>query len=83
MTTKNVTSTDLKGRLAELVEKASRGNRLRVTRHGRVQVGIVSPEDLELLEMLEKRSDLREAARVRRKGAKPRPAEDVLRDLGL
>jgi prevent-host-death family protein len=49
MTTENVTATDLEGRLAELVEEASRGHRLRVTRHGRVQVGIVSPEDRELL----------------------------------
>ena len=83
MSSVDVTATALKGKLAEIVERASHGTRYRIMRHGRVQGAIVSAEDLEQLQRLEDARDLRAAARVRKKGAKPIPLNDVLRDLGL
>ena len=83
MSSVDVSATDLKSRLAEIVEKASHGGRYRVMRHGRAQVAIVPVEDLEQLQRLEDARDLRAAARSRKGAGKARPAEDVLRDLGL
>lgn len=83
MTTTDVTATSLKANLGETGERAARGERIRVTRHGRTQFALVSAADLERLERLERLSDLRAAKRVRSKRRKAEPLEDVLRELGL
>lgn len=79
----NVTVTDLKAHLGAIVEKASRGDRVRIVRHGRTQAAIVSAEDLELLERIEDAADLRAGAKARKGKGKARSLADVLRDLGL
>jgi prevent-host-death family protein len=71
---------------AELVNRAAyRGERLRVSRHGRVVAAIVPIEDLDLLERLEDEIDLRAAreALADPLNADPIPWEQVKAELGL
>lgn len=68
----DITATALKNRLGEIVENASHGTRYRITRNGRVQGAIVSVEDLELLERLDRLQDARDrlaAARPQKGGS--------------
>lgn len=54
---------------------AHKGERISVIRYGKVTAALVSPEDLELLELLEDRMDLEEAraslAEVAKHGSTP------------
>jgi prevent-host-death family protein len=71
---------------AELVNRAAyRGERLRVSRHGRAVAAIVPIEDLDLLERLEDEIDLRAAreALADPVNADPIPWEQVKAELGL
>ncbi len=81
MTTRSVTKA--RGELAELVNRVSyQGERVALVRHGKVTAALVSAEDLEFLEMLEDKVDLKLA----HKALKERGAlswEKVKKDLGL
>lgn len=68
--------------LAELANRvAMRGDRVKVERRGKTLFALVSPEDLELLELLEDRSDL-EIIRQRLR-EKTIPFEKLRKQLGL
>ena len=75
-------------RLAEYVNRAAySGERLALTRHGRVVAVVVSSQDAEKLEELETAQDARDLraalAAAKRKGEKPIPLAEVKKQLGL
>ena len=76
--------TAARARLPELVDRARhRGERTVIQRYGRDVAGIVSPEDVELLESLEDRLDLEAARRALREDSKGTPWAAVKKRLGL
>jgi prevent-host-death family protein len=76
--------TAARARLPELVDRARhRGERTVIQRYGRDVAGIVSPEDVELLESLEDRLDLEAARAALREDPKGTPWATVKKRLGL
>ena len=75
-------STDAREQLAHVLNRvAYAGDRVRITRRGKVVAAVVPIEDLELIERLENEIDVREAEKslreARKKGTIPL---DVVRD---
>jgi prevent-host-death family protein len=71
--------------LAELVNRVSYGReRITLTRHARPAAVVVTPEDAELLELIETAIDI-ETARARLRSAKERPIPwaEARKRLGL
>ncbi|XRQ15481.1 type II toxin-antitoxin system Phd/YefM family antitoxin [Actinomadura welshii] len=73
----DVPVTEARAQFADLVNRvAYTGEPVRLTRRGRVMAALVSPEDLELLEMLRaRRGDLRQPADLAPPGRPAAPAE--------
>jgi prevent-host-death family protein len=57
----SLTTSEARQDFARLIGRARRGERIALTRHGRVVAAIVSPEDLEFLKMVEDRFDAKAA----------------------
>jgi prevent-host-death family protein len=79
-------STDAREKLADVLNRvAYAGDRVRISRRGKVVAAVVPIEDLELIERLENEIDIREAEKAlgeaRTKGTIP--LEDVREELGL
>ncbi len=73
---------------ADLVNRVSHGGqRIVLTKNSRRAAAIVSAEDLDLLESLEDAIDVREARkalrRMKERGEKPIPWDQVKKELGL
>ena len=79
-------STDAREQLADVLNRvAYAGDRVRITRRGKVVAAVVPNGDLEMIERLENEIDIREAEKslreARKKGTTPL---DIVRDeLGL
>ena len=58
-----------------------RGQRLRLTRYGKVQAAIIPADDLELLEEFERRADYLLALATIKKKNRSRAADEVFREL--
>jgi prevent-host-death family protein len=80
-----LTSSEARKDFADVVKGVRRGQRFLIQRHGKGIAAVVSVEDLEILEMIERRQDLRDAQvaleRVEREGAIP--WEEAKAQLGL
>jgi len=79
-------STDAREKLADVLNRvAYAGDRVRISRRGKVVAAVVPIEDLELIERLENEIDIREAEKAlgeaRTKGTIS--LEDVREELGL
>ncbi len=86
MTTLDVTTA--RQEFAELLNRASYGGqRIAIRRRGKVLAGIVSAEDLALLERLHTLQDIKEVkkalAEAHKKGHEPIPWEEAKQRLGL
>jgi prevent-host-death family protein len=75
-------STDARENLADVLNRvAYAGDRVRITRRGKVVAAVVPIEDLELIERLENEIDIREAEKsLREARMKGTVALDTLRD---
>ena len=63
---KNISFSDARANLAELVSKAKyKGDRYVISKHGKQVAGLVSLEDLQLLETLEDKMDLQGIEQIR------------------
>ena len=70
--------------MAELINQAAyRGRRTRLERRGKVVAAIVPAADLEALERLEDRLDLKAARKALAESAERIPYEKVRKELGL
>src|SRR5258708_7663863 len=76
-----LTFDQVKTAFGDTMLRVARGERLRLTRHGRVRAAIISVEDLELLEQLERRADLFLALKTIGKRNRSYPAAKVFRAL--
>ena len=79
---------DIRQRMADTLNRvAYGGERIVVERRGKGVAALISMEDLELLEALEQREDVRAARRalqeMKRKGEEPVAWEDLKSELGL
>lgn len=71
-------------RFADLVNRSAyRGERITLTRRGKGIAAVVPIEDLQLLEQLEDRIDIREARKALKEGGKSVPIEEVKKRYGL
>jgi prevent-host-death family protein len=81
----NLTTSEARQDFSQVIRRARRGERIALTRHGRVVAAVVSPEDLEFLKMVEDRFDARAADEAMRdveiNGTIP--WEDIKTELGL
>ena len=69
---------------ADLVNRSAyRGERITLTRRGKGIAAVVPIEDLQLLEQIEDRIDIREARKAIREGGKPVSMEEVKKRYGL
>lgn len=69
---------------ADLVNRSAyRGERITLTRRGKGIAAVVPIEDLQLLELIEDRIDIREARKAIREGGKPVSIEEVKKRYGL
>ena len=79
-------STDARENLADVLNRvAYAGDRVRISRRGKVVAAVVPIEDLELIERLENEIDIREAEKALREARTKGtiPLEDVREELGL
>ncbi|MBF0503222.1 MAG: type II toxin-antitoxin system prevent-host-death family antitoxin [Candidatus Riflebacteria bacterium] len=77
-----VTSTDVRNKLPEALNRVVySGERVEITRHGKVIGVIISKADADLLDAMEDEHDVAEAkkviARAKRKGEKPIPYSEA------
>lgn len=82
----SINATEAREIFAEVLNRVSyRGERVRITRHGKDVAAVVPIEDLELLERLQDEADVRdaEAALADAKEHGTIPWEDAKRALGL
>lgn len=79
-------STDARERLADVLNRvAYAGDRVRITRRGKVVAAVVPIGDLEMIERLENEIDIREAEKSLREARKKgtTPLDIVREELGL
>ena len=78
------TAVQAREQFADLVNRSAyRGERITLTRHGKGIAAVVPIEDLQLLEQIEDRIDIREARKAIREGGKPVSIEEVKKRYGL
>ena len=78
-----IAATAVRGAFADTINRvAYRGERIALERHGKTVAGLVSADDLALLEALEDRIDLAAARRALKEPGRRR-WEQVKADLGL
>ncbi|HEY2252865.1 MAG TPA: type II toxin-antitoxin system Phd/YefM family antitoxin [Planctomycetaceae bacterium] len=83
----NVGIAEIRNKLADALNRvAYQGERVVLERRGKGVAAIVSIDDLELLEAIEDREDVRAAKRtlaeMKRKGEKPIPLSEIIGRLG-
>lgn len=79
-----ITTVEARDKLAELVNRVAFGReRVTITRRGKALAVLVPVEDVEALEALEDRIDLREAKKAMAEPGDNIPWEQIKKDLGL
>jgi prevent-host-death family protein len=79
-----IAATALRSALSETLSRVTyQGERVLLERHGKPVAGLVSAEDLQLLEALEDRIDIKAAKAAMKETGKPIPWRTLKKTLGL
>ena len=80
----NANVVDVRNTFSDYLNRASyQGERIIIERRGKPVAALVPLEDVELLEQLENKADLKAARKARKEGGKPIPLAEVKARLGM